>query len=230
MFDSSSTSDESNMPLSKTSVDWHRDDTSRQLLGYGLVLGSILLAVIAGERISGRHLAYLVPILAAAVAVTAGIIDAGSRRIPNWLTYSAMIAGLTIQTILYGWRGLLLGLGGAALFGGVFLIFHLLRAMGAGDVKLAAALGCMIGPAASWQVMFTTAVAGGVLAVLVMVFTGRVLKTLRSTLAVAGFHVLHGLRTHPVVNLDNPAAVRMPYGLAFAAGTLYWAIFMHSWS
>ena len=218
------------MPLSKTSVDWHRNDTSRELLLYGLVFGAAALAVIAARFIGLRHLSELVPILARVVAVIAGAIDAGSRRIPNRLTYSAMIAGLTLQTILYGWRGLLLGIGGAVLFGGVFLLFYLVHAMGAGDVKLAAALGCIIGPAASWQVMFTTAVAGGVLAIVVMVFTGRVLHTLRSTLAVAGFHVLHGLRTHPVVNLDNPAAVRMPYGLAFAAGTLYWAIFMHSWS
>ena len=55
----------------------------------------------------------------------------------------------------------LLGLGGGLLFGGVFLFFHLVRAMGAGDVKLAAALGCIIGPAGSWQVMFATAMAGG---------------------------------------------------------------------
>ncbi|HET9366331.1 MAG TPA: A24 family peptidase [Candidatus Angelobacter sp.] len=200
------------------------------MLRYALVFSTILLAVIAGKLIAVRHLAQVIPILAAAVAVTAGIIDVDSRRIPNRLTYPSMIAGLMLQALVYGWRGFLLGLGGAALFGGVFLLFYLVRAMGAGDVKLAAALGCIVGPANSWQMMFTTAVAGGVLAVLVMVFTGRVLQTLRSTLAVAGFHVVHGLRTHPVVNLDNPAAVRMPYGLAFAAGTLYWAIFMHLWS
>jgi prepilin peptidase CpaA len=218
------------MPLRTNSIGWHRDDSGRQLLWYVLVFGAILLAGVAGKVISARHLAQLIPMLAVAVALTAGIIDAGSRRIPNRLTYFSMIAGLLLQALVYGWRGLLLGLEGAVLFGGVFLLFYLVRAMGAGDVKLAAALGCIIGPANSWQVMFTTAVAGGVLAVLVMIFTGRVLQTLRNTLAVAGFHVLHGLRTHPVVNLDNPAAVRMPYGLAFAAGTLYWAIFMHSWS
>jgi prepilin peptidase CpaA len=184
----------------------------------------------AKKRKRLMHLAQSIPILAAAVAVMAGIIDVRSRRIPNRLTYSAMIAGLALESIVYGWHGLLLGLQGALLFGGVFLVFHLLRTMGAGDVKLAAALGCILGLANSWQVLFTTAMAGGVLAVLMMVFTGRILHTLRSTLAVAGFHVVHGLRTHPVVNLDNPAAVRMPYGLAFAAGTLYWAIFMHAWS
>jgi prepilin peptidase CpaA len=175
------------------------------------------------------NLAQLIPVLASAVAVTAAITDVRDRRIPNRLTYPAMIAGLAVQAALHGWRGLLLGLGGALIFGGLFLIFHLVRAMGAGDVKLAAALGFIIGPAGSWQVMFATAVAGGALAILVMVFTGRVLETLRSTLAVVGFHVVHGLRTHPEVNLDNPAAVRLPYGLAFAAGTLYWAFLMPMW-
>ncbi len=176
------------------------------------------------------HLAQFIPIVAGVVAIIAGIVDARSRRIPNRLTYSAMLAGLALESMVYGWRGLLLGMEGGLLFGGVFLLFHLIRAMGAGDVKLAAALGCILGPDSSWQVMFSTAMAGGLLAILFMIFTGRVLRTLRSTLAVAGFHVVHGLRTHPVVNLDNPAAVRMPYGLAFAAGTLYWAIFMHAWS
>lgn len=218
------------MPLRKSIVGWHRNEAGLEFFNQALVLGMVLLLVMAGNIVGARHLAQLLPMVAGVVAVIAGIIDARSRRIPNWLTYSAMIAGLTLQTGAYGWRGFLLGIGGAALFGGVFLLFYLLRAMGAGDVKLAAGLGCILGPSNSWQVLFTTAVAGGVLAVLVMVFTGRVWQTLRSTLAVAGFHVMHGLRSHPVVNLDNPAAVRMPYGLAFAAGTLYWAIFMHLWS
>jgi prepilin peptidase CpaA len=140
-----------------------------------------------------------------------------------------MLAGLALQVAAYGWHGFLSGLEGGVLFGGIFLLFHLVRAMGAGDVKLAAALGCILGRNDSWQVMFFTAIAGGALAVIVMIFTGRVVQTLRNTLAIVGFHAVHGLRTHPVVNLDNPAAVRMPYGLAFAVGTFYWAIFMHVW-
>jgi prepilin peptidase CpaA len=175
------------------------------------------------------HLAQIIPTLASAVAVTAAMTDVRDRRIPNRLTYPAMLAGLLLQTAVYGWRGLLLGLGGGMLFGGVFFFFHVVRAMGAGDVKLATALGCIIGPAASWQVMFATAVAGGVLAVAVMVFKGRVLKTLRNTLSVVGFHAVHGLRTHPEVNLDNPTAIRLPYGLAFAAGTLYWTFLTQIW-
>lgn len=173
--------------------------------------------------------AQFIPAMAAAVAVVAAITDVRARRIPNRITYPAMLAGLALQLAAYSWRGLLLGLEGGFLFGGVFLLFFIVRAMGAGDVKLATALGCIIGPAASLRVLFATALAGGAMAIFVMVFTGRVLRTLRNTLSVVGFHAVHGLRTHPEVNLDNPTAVRLPYGLAFAAGTLYWAIVSQLW-
>src|SRR5216683_2290488 len=175
------------------------------------------------------NLTQIIPALALAVTVTAAVTDVKERRIPNLLTYSAMVAGLVLQTVLHAWKGLLLGAGGGLLFGGTFLLFYLVRAMGAGDVKLAAALGCLVGPSAALQVMLATALAGGALAIFFMVLSGRVFETLRNTLWVAGFHVQHGLQTHPVVNLDNPTALRMPYGLAFAAGTLYWSVFLQVW-
>ena len=181
------------------------------------------------HKLGIMNLTHLIPVVATAVAICAAIIDVRERRIPNRLTYAAMIAGLTLQGALHGWRGLLASAGGGLLFGGVFMLFYLVRAMGAGDVKLAAALGCLLGPAASWQVMFSTALAGGALAIVFMVVSGRIVETLRNTLWVAAFHGQHGVQTHPVVNLDNPTAIRMPYGLAFAAGTVYWAVSTQLW-
>jgi prepilin peptidase CpaA len=175
------------------------------------------------------HSAQFIPVLAAAVAVAAAVTDVKERRIPNRLTYSAMVSGLLLQVAVHGLTGALLGVAGGLLFGGVFIPFYLIRAIGAGDVKLAAALGSIIGIGAALQVMFATALAGGALAVFVVIGSGRIIETLRNTLWVAGFHMQHGLQTHPVVNLDNPAALRMPYGLAFAAGTLYWVIFLQLW-
>src|SRR5262249_53420721 len=122
-----------------------------------------------------------------------------------------------------GWRGLLLSMAGGVFFGGIFLVFYLVRAMGAGDVKLAAALGCIVGLSASAQVMLATAISGGVFAIVEMIRSRRVGTTLRSTVSVAGHHMRHGLQAHPEVNLDNPKALRLPYGIAFAAGTVYWA-------
>jgi prepilin peptidase CpaA len=172
--------------------------------------------------------AQFISALAVAVAACAAVTDVKERRIPNLLTYPAMLAGLLVQAALHGWKGLLLGAGGGLVFGGVFLLFYLVRAMGAGDVKLAAALGCIVGNSTP-QVMLATALAGGALAIFFMVQSGRIIETLRNTLWVAVFHAQHGLRTHPVVNLDNPTAVRMPYGLAFAIGTFYWAVIPSMW-
>lgn len=173
--------------------------------------------------------AQLTAMLAVALGLCAAFTDVKARRIPNRLTYSAMLAGLVVQTAFHGWRGLLLSAGGGLLFGGVFMLFHLVRAMGAGDVKLATALGCVVGLSGSPRLMFATAVAGGALAVVFIVASGRIIETLRNTLWVAAFHARHGLQTHPAINLDNPGAVRMPYGLAFAAGTLYWAVSTQLW-
>jgi prepilin peptidase CpaA len=167
--------------------------------------------------------------LATAVGVCAALIDVKARRIPNRLTYPAMLAGLAVQGAVHGWRGLLASAGGGLLFGGVFLLFYVVRAMGAGDVKLAAALGCIVGLSASLRVLFATALAGAALAMVYMVISGRIVETLRNTLWVVGFHAQHGLQTHPMVNLDNPSASRLPYGVAFAAGTVYWAVFSQGW-
>lgn len=171
----------------------------------------------------------IVPALAVAVGICAAITDVRARRIPNRLTYSAMVAGLILQGILYGWKGMLLGVEGGLLFGGLFMLFYMIRAMGAGDVKLAAALGSIVGISATLPVMLATVWAGAALAICFMVLSGRVVETLRNTLWVTEFHVQHGLQVHPVVNLDNPAGGRMPYGLAFAVGTAYWALSLGWW-
>src|SRR5258707_2863092 len=166
--------------------------------------------------------AQFIAMLAVAVAVYAAFTDVKARRIPNRLTYPAALIGLGLQGAFHGWRGLLLSAGGGLLFGGVLMLFHLVRAMGAGDVKLAAALGCMAGLAGSPQLMFATAVAGGALAVVFIVASGRIAETLRNTLGVMAFHAQHRLRTHPPLNLDNPRTLRMPYGLGFSARPFYW--------
>jgi len=170
-----------------------------------------------------------ISVVAVIVAISAAVTDVRERRIPNKLTYNAAILGVLLQAILFGWKGLLSGALGGVIFGGVFLLFFIVHAMGAGDVKLAMALGCVVGASASVKLMFATTVAGGILAVIYMVRAKRVAKTLRNTLDILAFHARLGLQSHPTVNLDNPDAVRMPYGLAFAAGAFLWSIPVFWW-
>lgn len=118
--------------------------------------------------------------LAAGVFV-ATVIDIRTRRIPNELT--ATMAGVGIGLAATGIGGISLG---AAAFGFVIgcalmLPGHVLGATGAGDVKLMAAIGTIVGPGVIVNAFLFTAVAGGVLAVAVALRRRRLGATLAGT-------------------------------------------------
>lgn len=158
---------------------------------------------------------------ALAVAVAAAVIDVREHRIPNWLTYPGIAMGILLRWSFLGWRGLGSALAGCVLAGGVVFLFYLVRAMGAGDVKLLAAIGSLVGPYDAGVVLAATAISGGVLALIYMFGRRRFGTTLKNVGSVLMFHSWNGLKAHPELNLDNPSALRMPYGLAIATGTLY---------
>src|SRR5260370_3716844 len=107
------------------------------------------------------------------VAIGAGVFDWRYRRIPNWLTVSGFAAGVAVNTILYRWPGLKAALLGTLLGLGLLLPFVLLRSLGAGDWKLAGALGaCLCPPHPLSLLMGTILVAGG-MAIAVGVFERR---------------------------------------------------------
>jgi prepilin peptidase CpaA len=146
--------------------------------------------------------------------------DLMTYKIPNKLTYTAMVIGLIAQVCLYGWSGLWMGPAGLLLGGAIFLVLYLLRTMGAGDVKLMAAVGAFAGWSAAVEIALYSAIAGGVIAIGVAVFKGRVRQTLENVVHLVRFHAVMGAESHPTVNLENPEALRFAYGAAIFVGTL----------
>jgi len=126
--------------------------------------------------------------------------DLRNRRIPNWLVLPFLLAGLVVSTWMHGWRGLgqsFCGLGlGLLIYG--FLFF--MGGMGAGDVKLAAAIGAWIGPNQLFIALVATAMAGGIMVLLWALFAGHLKDMLKGT----GDHLKR----------------KMPYAPAIAVGTL----------
>ena len=158
---------------------------------------------------------------ALAVALAAAVMDVQQRRIPNWLTYPAIVGGALLRLYFFGWTGLLTAIGGCLLAASIVYLFYAVRAMGAGDLKLLAALGSIVGPHNALTVLAATGIGGGVLALVYVAYRGRMRSTLSNVGAVMKFHVWGGLQPHPELNLDNPDALRMPYGLAIAVGATY---------
>src|SRR5271155_5193547 len=103
------------------------------------------------------------------VATGAGVLDWRYRRIPNWLTVSGFGVGIAVNTILYRWPGLKAALLGALLGLGLLLPFVLVRSLGAGDWKLAGALGACLGPRQLLSVLVGTILVAGVMALAVVI-------------------------------------------------------------
>jgi len=150
--------------------------------------------------------------------------DVRSRRIPNFVTAPAFLAGLMLHFWLDGWAGLAASLAAGVLCGALFLIFYLAGGMGAGDVKLIAAAGSLIGLVNSPALLVLTALAGGAMGVAFALVRGRLKATLSNVVVLASHHQQLGLTPHPDLNVRNATTLRLPYGLAIAAGsciTLY---------
>lgn len=161
------------------------------------------------------QLALIVVVVAAAVA------DIATRRIPNWITAPGAAVGLVLQCYYGGWQGALWSLAGAALGFGIFLVLYLLGGMGAGDVKLFAAVGAFVAPHSLAFVFIFTGLLGGVAAVGLALARGRLRQVLlRSAYILFSFGLLRWQEVRRASRLDAPDALRLPYGAVIAGGTL----------
>lgn len=154
--------------------------------------------------------------------------DIKARRIPNWMVLTGLISSLAIQLLYSSGSVSAWGLGLLAGFG-LFLPLYLVRAMGAGDVKLMAMVGGFLGPAAAVDVVLTTLVAGGVLAIAVALWSGalrHVLENVRFLVTDTIFKTLQG----GGVQIDAPpaSAGNLPYAVAIAAGTFIHLLLVRS--
>ena len=104
-------------------------------------------------------------LLLSAMLVIAVQSDLRHRRIPNVLSLFGIIAALALHCQSDGLHGLAAGLGGAAVGFLCFVPFYLLRGMGAGDVKLLAAVGAILGPQGAVLAALFSLLAGGFTAI-----------------------------------------------------------------
>jgi len=157
------------------------------------------------------------------VALIGAVTDVRSARIPNRLTYSAVVAALVLRTALLGLPGLKSGAVGMLVAGGLFLCLFVMGAMGGGDMKLMAAMGAWVGSTQVVTLMLAAAIAGGVLALGRILFSNQVGQTLRNTVLLICYRFTSGLQPHPELNVQSPDSKRVPFGVAIAVGALFCA-------
>ena len=160
------------------------------------------------------------PVAACVCALAGSVTDVRDRRIPNIITMPAFLIGLALHLALGGWMQLLNAFAAGLICGLVFLVFYIAGGMGAGDVKLMMAVGCLAGLSHVPYLLVLTALSGGAMALVVAMYRGRLQQTLMNVGEIAAHHGQAGLQPHPDLNLGNVQTIRLPYALAIAGGSL----------
>lgn len=157
--------------------------------------------------------------------------DLRSHRIPNKLVLVGVVLGLGLNGLLPagsgfnsmipGGLGWLAALKGLALGVAVFLPIYLLRAMGAGDVKLMGMVGAFLGPGDLIGAVIITFIAGGVMALAVALWSRQLMNMLQNIrLILFGSLLRMNAGQLPIMN-DLPVSVaKLPYAVAITVGTL----------
>jgi prepilin peptidase CpaA len=156
--------------------------------------------------------------------IGAAVCDYRTHRIPNWLVLSGAVFGLIYNTALppYPHGSILFPLAGLGLGLALFLPLYLVRAMGAGDVKLLAMVGAFLGAGETFHAALATIVAGGVLSILFVLIRGTALRMLRNVTSFLQLGFLCALSgTAPTLGITaDGSAGKLPYGVAIAIGTI----------
>lgn len=154
--------------------------------------------------------------------------DLANRKIPNRLVYTGLGVAVLCQALLPSGEGAWASLQGMGLGLVMFLPLYLVRAMGAGDVKLMAMVGAFVGPHLVVGATLATLIAGGVMAVMAVLMKHEFWSLIENLKAMfLGSMVKLGSGQLPVP--DQPAASvgKLPYALPIAAGTLGYLFWNH---
>ena len=152
------------------------------------------------------------------LAITITYMDIRYRRIPNKLVLAILLVGLTVNTIFGGSQGLLLSLAGFALAFVLMFFLHVFGTMGAGDVKLFAAIGAVNGVSLVLPTLLVVALIGGILAICKMIYSGRARTTMFGVM-----HFFYGLlpgQQVPRIDIPTDRSFTLPYAVPICFGSL----------
>jgi len=154
--------------------------------------------------------------------ILAAWIDWRHHRVPNWLTGLIALSGLAAQCLFFGTGGLVSALLGMAAGLGLLIIPWAMYGMGAGDVKLLAGIGAWFGPYMVLIAFCAGAIIGGVIAVVMIIASGRVRYAMANLGAIA-FKISHKetiFSDFASAKSFGTTSQLLPYGVPLTIGAL----------
>ncbi len=158
------------------------------------------------------------------VLIIGAIIDLCTQKIPNFLTFPAMVAGLVYHTVTSGWHGMIFSFSGLMVGTAIFLIPYMMGGMGAGDAKLMGAVGSIIGLKGIFYASLLTAITGGIYALVLFLLNIQFLKSFFSRHILTAKTFSHTGKFIPIPADNAEKRPKLCYGVAIAIGTLFYML------
>ena len=155
------------------------------------------------------------------LTTAAAVVDLELKRVPNWLTYPAILIALVGHTVIglrgdVGWAGLLDSVTGLLIGFLPLGICWWAGGIGGGDAKLAGAIGALAG----WRFAFTALTYGIGVAALMAVFVMIQKRMVRRTLRRVWLALQLLLWKQKPANPSTPDSPTVPFAVALCVGTL----------
>ena len=172
----------------------------------------------------GNQVALFAFLVTGVTAVVAAVFDFRRFRVPNALTVPLCISGLAFHAI--AGEGLMYGLSGVAVGLGVLLVFYVTGVMGAGDIKLLAAVGAWIGPTNTLYVFCVAGVLAGIYSLVVIIAQGRlrqipaILRVTFVQLLTLGRHIARSESVTVAAQRPDRRRYVMPFAVMIAVGVV----------
>lgn len=160
--------------------------------------------------------------IVSAILVEAAVIDGLKLRVPNWLTFHLVIAGLIFAAWSHGGAGFLWALAGMAVGLATLLPLYSIGGMGAGDVKLMAGVGAWMGPMVTLWAFATSAVVGGLMALAMVAWSGQYVHHWVQLQAIGNeiLTVRNPEKLAATAAARKPTMKLLPYGIPLAVGSI----------
>jgi prepilin peptidase CpaA len=169
-------------------------------------------------------------VLVLLVAIAA-VYDLRFRRIPNWLVLTGLALGVGLNSFLSQWTGARASLLGICLAFGIYFPLYLLRGMGAGDVKLMAAVGAIAGPANWFAIFIISALLGGMVAIILLLVRGRLLNSLWNIVfLLQRVSSLKAPYAREELDISSPKSLKLPHGVVIAGGSMLFLAAAWMWA
>ncbi|MBI5758947.1 MAG: prepilin peptidase [Planctomycetales bacterium] len=165
--------------------------------------------------------------LVSVILIVAAYIDGKQLRVPNWITFPMVLAGVAFHGVSAGWSGLEFSVGGLCVGLLCLLPLYSVGGMGAGDVKLMAGIGAWLGVSVTWQAFCVSVVVGAAMAVMMVLARRSWRHHYTNFLQIAAelLTIRDPRELSAIAAERKPRMLLLPYGIPICIGSIGYFVY-----